>query len=138
VGEGDFDVVAGADKGGGFGGFAIDEDCAQVAEFLEHGAGMIGEAVAEVDVDAFLKIVVDVEFELLKDFLGLGIDDLGGVNVGGSICGGKFFGRNGGGLGHEVDYKGESRMINDEANLNEEAGNDETEDSAVRPCRATH
>ena len=111
MGESDFDVVAGADKGGGFGGFAIDEDCAQVAEFLEHGAGMVRQAVAEVNINAFLKVVVDVEFELLKDFFGFSIDGFDGVFGGGK---GEVFGWDGGGLGHEVNYRGESRMMNEE------------------------
>ncbi len=63
-GEGDVDGVAGAEEGGGFGGVIVDEDVAGPDEFLEGGAGGVGEAVAEVEVDAFEEIMFDfVVFE---------------------------------------------------------------------------
>ena len=64
-GEGDVHGVSGAEEGGRLGGAAVDQDAAGFDKFLQHGTGGVGEAVAEVEVDALLEVVLDVEGEVL-------------------------------------------------------------------------
>ncbi len=70
LGERDADTVAGAEDGGGFGGAIVDHDDSGFDELLKHGAGIIGEAVAKVQIDALLQIVLDVEGDFLERGLG--------------------------------------------------------------------
>jgi hypothetical protein len=91
LGEGDVEGVAGAELGGAFSGVAVDDNGAGLDEFLEHGAGVIGEAVAEIEIDALLEVVLDVELDFLEGSLLFG--EGGGIDGGIGDGVGEGFGR---------------------------------------------